>query len=240
MRITSFYLWCFCFTCESWLIKFRWDSLPQTSFVGMVFQVLVQWSFQSHIHFEAKENNPTTTHSAPFPSRWQNPWGRLSVSKNPMARKVCPSFHAAWLYNDIWIVRLKNDRVDQMINVYPYSGSLNQMLFLEILFHWWVVPAICIECVDWMNMPKLRPLVFLHADLPVPPWDTWLLQVLWNCRSRSTDSCLRSSKANHPEGDNYLVLLETSDLCGLFLWQSEGVSMSYKIFRDCYLQQDMR
>ena len=56
-----------------------------------------------------------------------------------MARKVCPSFHAAWYSragceakNDKHVLRLV--RVDQMINVHPYSGSLNQMVFSEMLF----------------------------------------------------------------------------------------------------------
>lgn len=92
-----------------------WDGFPSFG---------RSWSFQVTSSLKQKRTTQQPHRKAPVPSRWQNPWGRLSVSKNPMARKVCPSFHAAWLYNVIWIVRLK------------MTGLAKWSMFIFTQVHW--------------------------------------------------------------------------------------------------------
>lgn len=140
MRITSFYLWCFCFTCESLInyCKFRWDSLPHTSF-------LVQWSFQVASSLKQKRTTQQPHSCSSFPiGKVAEPLRKAFSLKKPDGSEGVPKFPRSLVVIQCYLdCEAENDRVDQMIDVYPYSGSLNQMLFLEMLFHWWVVPAIC-------------------------------------------------------------------------------------------------
>jgi len=56
--------------------------------------------------------------------------------KKPDGSEGVPKFPRSLVVIQCYLdCEAENDRVDQMIDVYPYSGSLNQMLFLEMLFH---------------------------------------------------------------------------------------------------------
>ena len=87
-----FYLWCFCFTCESWLIKFRWDSLPQTSFVGMVFQVLGPMKFPKSHPLWSKREQPNNHTLSSFPIKVAEPLRKAFSLKKPDGSEGVPKF----------------------------------------------------------------------------------------------------------------------------------------------------
>lgn len=90
--------------------------------------------FPSHILFEAKENNPTTTQESSCPIKVAEPLRKAFSLKKPDGSEGVPKFPRSLVIQCYLDCEAENDRVGQMINVYLYSGSLNQMFFWRCYF----------------------------------------------------------------------------------------------------------